>query len=64
MNEEWPNPTKFECLRSLMSTYEEHCGSFDDYSLKYVKYLVRECEALPEIHSLIPTFDRIKAMCQ
>ena len=47
-----------------MSTYEEHCGSFDDYSLKYVKYLVRECEALPEIHSLIPTFDRIKAMCQ
>ena len=44
MNEEWPSPTKFECLRALMETYEEHCGRMDDYALKYVKYFVRECE--------------------
>ena len=63
MNEEWPSPTKFECLRALMDTYEEHCGKMDDYSLKYVKYLVKECESLPEVFSIHPSMERIKNAC-
>ena len=63
MNEEWPSPSNYECLRALMDTYEEHCGKFDDYSLKYVKYLVKECESFPEVFSLQPTRERIQALC-
>lgn len=37
-------PKDFECLRSMISTYEAHCGKFDDYARKFIKYLVRECE--------------------
>ena len=37
-------PKDFDCLRSLVGTYEAHCGKFDDYSRKFIKYLVRECE--------------------
>ena len=61
--EEFPLPTKFECLRALMETYEEHCGKFTDYSLKYVKYLVKECESMPEIFSMEPAYAKIRAGC-
>ena len=61
--EEFPNPTNFECLRTLMDTFEEHCGKFDDYSLKFVKYLVKECESMPEIYSLLPSIQKIKSVC-
>ena len=37
-------PEDFDCLRALYSDYEQNCGYFDDYSLKYVKYLVNVCE--------------------
>ena len=37
-------PEDFDCLRALYSDYEKNCGYFDDYSLKYVKYLVNVCE--------------------
>lgn len=37
-------PQNFDCLRYLMSVHDEHCGRFDDYSLKYVKHLVHTCE--------------------
>lgn len=37
-------PSDFECLRSLIGTYEKYCGLFTDYSRKFIKYLVRECE--------------------
>lgn len=39
-------PRNFDCLRLLIDTFEQACGKFDDYSLKYVKYLVNECETL------------------
>jgi len=29
-----------------MTTYETECEKFSDYSLKYVKHLVKECESL------------------
>ena len=44
-------PSDFKCLRSMISTYETHCGHFDDYARKYIKYLVRECEQ-PAANSL------------
>jgi hypothetical protein len=62
--EEFPQPTKYECLRTLMDSFEESCGRMDDYSLKFVKYLVRECENLPEIFSMKPSIDRLKISCQ
>ena len=46
-------PQDFECLRSLIATYEDNCGKFDDYSRKFIKYLVRECEG--------PTMEHIEA---
>ena len=44
---DYHEPKNFDCLRLLVDTYERACGKFDDYSLKYVKYLVNECETLP-----------------
>jgi hypothetical protein len=42
--QEFPLPRDFDCLRGLINHYEETCGKFSDYGLKYVKYLVKECE--------------------
>ena len=38
-------PKDFDCLRAMIGTYEKHCGQFTDYARKFIKYLVRECEA-------------------
>jgi len=43
-NNATPNPTEFDCLRDLMDQYDNMCVKFDDYSLKWVKALVAECE--------------------
>lgn len=37
-------PKDFDCLRSLITTYEENCQKLTDYDRKFVKYFVRECE--------------------
>ena len=37
-------PEDFDCLRAMVDTYTEHCGEFNDYARKFIKYLVRECE--------------------
>lgn len=37
-------PSDYNCLRYLMSSVENSCGRFTDYSLKYVKHLVHVCE--------------------
>lgn len=42
----FPLPRNFDCLRNTISHYETHCGRLEDYSLKYVKYLVKACETL------------------
>ena len=41
--DEWV-PRDFDCLRTLIKSYEDNCGKFNDYSRRYIKYLVRECE--------------------
>lgn len=37
-------PKDYSCLRSLVETFENNCGKFTDYSRKFIRYLVRECE--------------------
>ena len=39
-----PLPTNFDCYRSLIDQYSEKCEIMDDYSLKYMKAFVAECE--------------------
>mmetsp|Transcript_13199 Transcript_13199/g.13028 ORF Transcript_13199/g.13028 Transcript_13199/m.13028 type:complete len:317 (-) Transcript_13199:54-1004(-) len=41
----FPSPTNFACLKDMVNHYFSQCGGFTDYSLKYVKYFVKECEA-------------------
>lgn len=43
-NEMVVQPEDFDCFRFMMNNYEESCGKFSDYSLKYVKHLVHACE--------------------
>lgn len=42
----------FDCLRSIMDSYEEKCGRLSDYGLTYVKYFVEACEDYPA-HAII-----------
>jgi len=39
-------PTNFDCLKTMMKTYDSTCGKMEDYSLQYVKYFVQACEQL------------------
>jgi len=57
-----PLPRNFDCLRNMIALYEEHCEKFSDYSLKYVKYLVKECEN--NFNSIDASMHRLKASCQ
>merc|ERR1711964_730257 len=43
MNEKLPL-TAFDCHRAAHSAFEEACGKFTDYSLKYVRSLSNLCE--------------------
>jgi legumain len=45
-DQEFHLPRNFPCLKALVNTYQTSCGAFSDYSLKYVKFLVNECENL------------------
>lgn len=46
MNGTTPNPSDYECYRTLIDHYGETCGAFSDYSLKYLKLFAAECEAV------------------
>lgn len=48
-NNTTPLPTDFQCYRKLVNTYERCCERMDDYSLKYMKYFVAECEGIKSI---------------
>ena len=64
-NNNVPLPTDFECYRTLRVTMEESCGfTFNDYSLKHMKYLVAECEGLKSVQNAFnETQDRIIESC-
>jgi hypothetical protein len=38
-------PRNFDCLKTLVNTYDSACGKLEDYSLQYVKYFVQACES-------------------
>jgi legumain len=63
-NKTTPLPTQFDCYRRLISTYQEVCESIDDYTLKYMKVFVAECEGLRSVPSAIDsTIHRMKKAC-
>jgi legumain len=41
-----PLPTDFDCLRDIIDKYEQSCHKLEDYSLKWVKLMVAECEGM------------------
>jgi len=57
-------PTDFECYRTLIESFEEKCEKLDDYSLKYAKAFVAECEAFKTYPSAIDgTLHRLDKVC-
>jgi len=51
---ETPIPTDYTCYRSLIDTYENACGKFDDYSMKYMSVLAAECEGIKSVPENMP----------
>ena len=42
-------PTDFTCYRKLIETYEEHCEAITDYTMKYFRLFVAECEGMKSV---------------
>ena len=55
-------PEDFGCLRLMYDQFEANCGQFEDYSLKYVKYLVNACETTT-YQEQAHTIDRLVRAC-
>lgn len=57
-------PKNFDCLKTLMATYESSCGKMSDYELQFVKYLVNECEFnLPNATDFTEAIKKVRAAC-
>jgi len=54
-------PEHFDCLKESMSGIEDHCGRFDDYSLKYVRTVVNLCEQGYAAQEVVTAFKRVCA---
>lgn len=52
--------SNFDCLKTLVSAYDNACGRFDDYSLQYVKFFVRACESTFPVAKLVSA---VKSSC-
>jgi len=48
----------FDCLKTRISMYEEVCGAFTDYGLKYVRYLHQTCVQGVDIYDFEATLMR------
>lgn len=58
-------PTDWECYRSMIAAYEEQCEPISDYTLKYLKAFVAECEATksyPEFQA--KSIEKIGTVCK
>ena len=63
-NKTTPLPTDFECLRSMINMYETECEKLNDYSLKWVKAFVAECEGLKSFpEARVQSLTNIKNAC-
>jgi len=59
-----PLPTDFDCYRRLIQTYQDECEAVSDYTLKYFKAFVAECEGMLSFPSAIDgTIHRMKNVC-
>ena len=45
--------SNFDCLKTLMATYDNECDKMDDYSLQFVKYFVAACESTFHVTKLV-----------
>ena len=59
----FPLPRNFDCLKAMVDTYNTFCAKLDDYSLKYVKYFVKECEELKPDQSYDEIVNKLKKSC-
>jgi len=60
-----PLPTEFECYRKLITAYEEKCMEVSDYTLKYFKAFVAECEGLKSFPEAVDqSVERLAGVCQ
>lgn len=63
-NKTTPLPTDFDCYRNLVETFEAECEKLDDYSLKYAKAFVAECEGMKSFPAAREeTVHRIQTTC-
>lgn len=46
-----PVPTDYDCYRTLVDAYENSCGKFDDYSMKYMGVLAAQCEGIKSVEA-------------
>ena len=53
----------FECYRTLIDHFENQCEKFDDYSLKYAKALVQECETNTYLLGIDASLEKINNAC-
>ena len=56
-------PKNFACLREMVSTFKQFCGPLEDYSLKFVKYLVQDCESQGDAYDLSTLKNKLKTHC-
>jgi len=61
--EKYHGPKNFDCLRALVGTYKQNCGALEDYSLKYVKYFVDECETLSDPSDYEASIEKLLNAC-
>ena len=61
----YPEVTEFDCLRDLIDKFENTCRRLDDYSLKWVKAFVAECEGMKSFPAAREeSLHRIEKTCQ
>jgi len=53
----------FDCYRSMIDTFESKCQKLDDYSLKYAKAFVEECETVTYKEGLDASLAKITNAC-
>jgi len=53
----------YDCYRTLINQFETQCEKLDDYSLKYAKALVHECETNTYKLGLESSLEKINNAC-
>lgn len=54
-------PQNWDCYRMMVQSYEDSCGRFSAYSLKYTRKLANMCDVQPE--KVEKTLEMVKEFC-